>query len=189
MMNLMKKSALAAGVAVALTGCVTSSGTTYHIDDPYLFFGSAARSGAFPVVILGQPYPGRQPAVEAAVADGFSRTFNTFPRPAMVPSADVRSQRLVVVFNVPGHPLPRDICEKTAQMTGGTGGAGDTVSASAVYCGGVEPYSSAWVALPAPAGPDTAEFRNAMATLIREAIPREIDPSRRHSNDAPGVPS
>ena len=189
MMSMKKKSILAAGVAVALTGCVTSSGTTYHTDNPYLFFNSAGRAGAFPIVVVGQPYPGRQPGVEAAVVDGFSRTFSTFPKPAISTTADVRHQRFVIVFNAAGRPLPRDICQRTSQMAGGVGAsAGTTVDVSGVYCGGAEPYSSAWVSIPTPSGPDTAEFRDAMETLVREAIPREIDPSRRNSNNIPGIP-
>ena len=189
MMNMTKKSFLAAGAAVALTGCVTSSGTTYHTDNPFLFFNSAGRAGAFPIVLVGQPYPGRQPGVEAAVVDGFSRTFSTFPKPAISTTVDVRHQRLVVVFNAPGRPLPHDVCERTSQMAGGVGGsAGTTVDVSGVYCGGAEPYSSAWVSIPTPAGPESAEFRDAMATLVRDAIPREINPSRRNSNNTPGIP-
>jgi len=190
MSNLMKKSVMVAGFAAALAGCVTSSGTTYHADDPFLFFSSAGRAGAFPVVIVGQPYPGRQPVVEAAVAEGFSQTFSTFPKPAITSIDDIRTQRLVILFNAPGRPLPRDICQRANQMAGGLGGsAGASVEASAVYCGGAEPFSSAWISLPTPAGPETAEFRRAMETLIREALPREIDPSRRNSGDPPGVPN
>ncbi|MCD6073662.1 MAG: hypothetical protein K0Q70_545 [Rhodospirillales bacterium] len=189
MMNMMKKAAFGAGIAVALVGCVTSSGTTYHIDDPYLFFNSAGRAGGFPIVIVGQPYPGRQPGVEAAVVNAFSSNFGTFPKPAISTTAGVQNQRLVIVFNAPGRPLPRDICQRTSQIGAGVGAAaGSTVDASAVYCGGADPYSSAWVSVPTPGGPETAEFRDAMATLVRDAIPRREDPSKRNSNNTPGLP-
>jgi hypothetical protein len=189
MMNMMKKAAFGAGITVALAGCVTSSGTTYHIDDPYLFFNSAGRAGAFPIVIVGQPYPGRQAGVEAAVIDGFSRNFSSFPRPAVSTTAGAQNQRLVIVFNAPGRPLPRDICQRTSQIGAGVGAAaGSTVDASAVYCGGADPYSSAWVSIPTPGGPETAEFRDAMVTLVREALPRQEDPAKRSSRESPGVP-
>ncbi len=189
MINMMKKSAVAAGFAVALAGCVTSSGTTYHIDDPYLFFNNAGRAGGFPIVVVGQPYPGRQPGVDAALVESFSRNFSTFPKPTIAATDDIRTQRLVVVFNVPGRPLAQNICRGANQLAAGAGGsAGSTVAASAVYCGGGEPYSSAWISIPAPAGPETAEFRDAMTTLIRDALPRQEDPSRRNSSNANGVP-
>jgi hypothetical protein len=189
MMNMMKRSALAVGSTLALAGCVTSSGTTYHTDDPYRFFNSAGRAGGFPIVVVGQPYPGRQPGVEAAVVDGFSRAFSTFPTAAIARVDDIRTQRLVIVFNVPGRPLPQSVCQKGSQIGAGVGAsAGSAVDASAVYCGGAEPYSSAWISLPTPAGPETAEFRDAMATLIREALPRDEDPSKRNSREAPGIP-
>jgi len=189
MINMMKKSVAAAGFAAALAGCVTSSGTTYHIDDPYLFFNSAGRAGGFPIVLIGQPYPGRQPGVEAAVVEGFSRNFSTYPKPAIAAQDDIRTQRLVVLFNVPGRPLPQSVCQRANQIGAGVGAAaGATVEASAVYCGGAEPYSSAWISIPTPAGPETAEFRDAMVTLIRDALPRQEDPSRRNSKDSPGLP-
>ena len=187
MITMMKKVAAAAGFAAALAGCTMSSGTTYHIDNPFLFFNSAARGGNFPIVIVGQPYPGRQAGVEAAVSEGFSRTFSTFPKPVIAQTDDVRWQRLVVLFNA-GRPLAQDVCRRANQMAGGVGSAGDKVSAVAVYCGGTEPYSSAWIDVPAPSGPETAEFRDAMTRLVREAIPREMDPSRRNDRDAPTPP-
>lgn len=190
MINMMKKAAMAAGVAVSLAGCVTSSGTNYHIDDPYLFFNIAGRSGGFPIVLIGQPYPGRQPGVEAAVVDGFARNFSTYPKPVIASVDDIRTQRLVIIFNMPGRPLPLTICQRPGQIGAGIGAsAGATVEATAVYCGGAEPYSSSWVSLATPAGPETAEFRDAMTTLIREALPREMDPSRRNNSpESPGRP-
>ena len=80
---------------------------------------------------------------------------------------------------MPGRPTAQFICANTAGMTAGTGaGATDKVNASTAYCGGNEPFSSAWVEFPNPGGPDAPAFVEAMTTLIREAVPRDPDPGQ-----------
>lgn len=179
-----KKATLTVLAAVALAGCVTSSGTNYNVVDPYLFFSRAARGGNFPVMIVGEPYPGRQPAVEAQVLSSLDRSFKSFGNPfKVVPPANSLSSRLVIVFNAPGRPLPQTSCANTTTLGGGVApSAGGTLSASAVYCGD-GPYSSTWISVDAPASPDSAEFAAAMDILIREALPRDPNPSERHGRD------
>jgi len=185
---MIKKATFIAVAATALAGCVLSSGTRYHVVDPYLFFDRAARGGQFPVVVIGEPFPGKQPYVEAAIIDAMNRQF---PRAGgsfgAVQDAGGLHSRYVVVFNAPGRPLAQSICANTASIAPGVGtGAGDTIYASAAYCGD-GPYSSSWVSFPNPGSPDSPEFHDAMMRLVMESIPREPDPNERKGND-PKVP-
>jgi hypothetical protein len=184
---MLKKAILAGLAALGLTGCLTSSGPKYDIADPFMFFTAASRGGSFPVMIMGQPYPGQQPQVEARVIEALRRNYPTFgPVFNVVPPADSKSSRLIVVFNI-GHALATSICDGGPRIAPGVATtAGDTLMASAAYCGD-GPYSSSWISLPTPAGPDSEEFRAALYTLIREAVPRDPDPTQTRGND-PQVP-
>lgn len=185
---MIRKALLAATSALVLAGCVISSGTRYHIIDPYQFFNRSARGG-LPVVIAGQPYPGRQAGVEAAVVAGFGATYSTFAKPVITPAASAVGDRLVILFNVPGRPLAQSICAGSATMGSGAGAAaGQTVYASAAFCGGAEPYSSAWIEFPNPGGPESPAFIEAMTTLVREAAPRDPDPTETRGRQDPTIP-
>jgi hypothetical protein len=183
---MIKKAAISSLAALTLAGCIVSSGTRYHVADPYQFFNRSARGG-IPIVVAGQPYAGRQPAVEAAVTTAFAKVYPTFAKPLItVPSAPAASvsDRLVIVFNLPGRPIAQSICSNTASM-GGAGGAGadQKIYASAAFCGGKEPYSSSWIEFPNPGGPDSPAFVQALENLIREAAPRDPDPSELRGKD------
>ena len=186
---MMKKAALGILAAAALAGCVTSSGPKYNIINPYDFFQRYARGGQFPVMVAGQPYAGRQPAVEAAVIDGFERTFTQYGKALRItPVANEPYGRWVVVFNLPGRPGGNEICANSVGLARGAGGvAGEIVHASAAFCAGNEHFSSAWVSFPNPGSPDSLEFRDAMMRLVMESVPRDDDPSHRCCNE-PRIP-
>ena len=178
---------VAVAFAGALSGCVTSTGTIYHTDDPYLFLGRAARSGNIPVMVVGDPpYPGRQPAVESMILAALNRNFPSFGNPfRVVPPASGTSSRVVVLFTSEGaRPLAATICANPARP-GLTTPQGTQLSIGVVYC--VEgPASESWAWIPKPASPEADDFKKALDTAIYDALPRELEPSRRAGSLVPG---
>lgn len=178
---MIKNTLLATMAAVGLTGCLVSTGTIYHIDDPYQFLSRAASRGAIPVMILGEPYPGRQVAVEAAVLDALDQNFRSFNKPfRVVPPGAGLSNGIVVLLSaadVKSRPLAAAVCANPARP-GLVVSQGANLDVGVVYC--VDgPASEAWAWLAKPAAPETGEFQDAISRAIYEGLPREIEPSRR----------
>ncbi len=176
----------AVAVAGGLSGCVTSTGPIYHTDDPYAFLGRAGMGGNIPVMILGDPpYPGRQVAVEAEILAALNRKFPSFGKAfRVVPPAAGTSSRLVVLFTAEGaRPLAAAICAD-ASRPGLTAPQGSQLYMGVVYCAD-GPASEAWAWGPKPASPDSDEFKKTVDTVISEALPRELIPSRRNDGQIP----
>jgi hypothetical protein len=187
---MIRRTLLALAATAALSGCLSSTGTIYHTDDPYSFFKRAANRGTVPVMVLGDPYPGRRAGVETAVLSALDRNFKSFGNPfRVVPPTPGTSSRVVVLFTAPGaRPLADAVCRDASQPGLVAGPTADQIYMGAIYCAD-GPASEAWVWLAKPAGPEAPEFQEAMTSLINYALPREIDPTRRNSSsDAGGIP-
>ena len=170
--------------ALALAGCVTGGPMThYHVSEPYVFFSYAASRGAIPVMVVGDPYPGRRPQVESVVADALDRNFRFLGNPfRTVPPAPGEGTKVVVIFNGPDSTIVAGACDDPTRM--GSGPSGPRTTARALYCG-VGPYSEYWMSFPTPASPEDPAFREHMASLIYFGIPREPEPSKRLGDSPP----
>lgn len=176
-MNKIARKILAPGLALAAAGCVTGAPrTTYHTDNPFSFLAYAASHGGVPVMVVGDPYPGRGAEVErvalAAMESNFRSLGNVF---RAVPPAPGEGTKMVFVFNGQVPTTPQSICR---DPTTAGGGAAPTMTLNVVYCG-VGPYSDYWMSFPAPASPDSPAFRERVSEVAYFAVPREINPERR----------
>ena len=167
-------------LALGVAGCVTAAPhTTYHVDDPYQFLAYAASRGSVPVMVVGDPYPGRRAEVEQAAVTAFQNNFPSFGK-AFQTAAPAAGEGTKVVLVFASRPpfAPTACADPTRSAAAGAPGAGMMVSA--VYCG-VGPYSDYWMSFPAPASPDSPDFRQKLAQLAHHAVPRDINPDRRNS--------
>jgi hypothetical protein len=176
---MLKKAFLAITGAItgALAGCVIGAPrTTYYVDEPFSFLAYAAAHGIVPIMVVGEPYPGRRAQVEDAVVQAFTRTFASLGTPfrAMAPTAG-EGTKIVVVFNAARAPLARHVCADPSQIQ--TGGPQSRTWTAAVYCGD-GPYSEYSMSFPAPQSPEDPKFAEMMAQLAYYTIPRERNPDR-----------
>ena len=181
----MKKIAYAA-VALALGGCVTGSGTVYHIDDPYQFFAYSAAHGGIPVVIVGNPYPDRRPQVEAASVAALERNFPSLRGFRPVAAAPGEGTKVVLMFDPPNAPHASIVCRDPSSVSSGPGASAARMTIGAVYCG-VGPYSEAWLSFDRPAAPDSPQFTKMMNQIVSDAVPRRRDPKRDSDSMVPPV--
>lgn len=177
---MLKKAFLAAFGAVtsALAGCVIGAPrTTYHVDHPFQFLAYAASKGIVPVMVVGEPYPGRRELVENVVVQAFSRTFPSFGDVfrAMEPTAG-EGTKIVVVFNAPRVPLARVVCADPTRIQTRESGQ-SRIWVAAIYCGD-GPYSEYSMSFPTPQSPEDPKFAEMMGQLAYFTIPREPDPDR-----------
>jgi hypothetical protein len=166
-----------AAAASGLSGCwFGAPRTTYHVDAPYNFLADAASRGIIPVMVVGEPYPGRRDQVEAALVTAFDRNFKSLNNPfrAMPPTAGPGT-KIVVIFNAVGTPAARKVCEDPTQIA--TEPAKGRTSVAAVYCGD-GPYSEYWLSFPTPQSPEDPKFPDMMNRLAYFTVPREANPER-----------
>lgn len=172
---MLKKALLA--ITSALAGCVIGAPrTTYHVDDPFSFLAHAASQGVIPVMVVGEPYPGRRDKVEDVVVQAFTRTFASLGHPfRATPPRAGEGTKIVVVFNAARPPLARTVCADPTQF--GAGAAQSRTWAAAIYCGD-GPYSEYSMSFPTPQSPEDPKFAEMMGQLAYYAIPRERNPDR-----------
>jgi hypothetical protein len=178
-MNKIATKVLASGLTLAVAGCVTGAPrTTYHTDDPFSFLAHAASHGGVPVMVVGEPYPGRRADVESAAVAAMQTNFRSLGNAfRAVPPAAGEGTKMVFVFNGRVPTTPQSVCLNPAAAGGA---AAPTMTLNVVYCG-VGPYSDYWMSFPAPPAPDSPAFRERVAEVAYYAVPREINPDKRNS--------
>jgi hypothetical protein len=172
---------LSAAASLSLSGCLTSSGTVYHVDDPFEFMTYAAGKGSIPVMVAG----GSQSERPQAAQDAIRTLQSLFPSQAAAfqPAAAQPGEGTKIVVLLNSNPAPPyDVCR---DPTGIAVGAETAVrSANVVYCG-VGPYSNAWVKSDPSVQPGSTEFRALLAQALSDGVPRHMRPEKENGDVPP----
>jgi hypothetical protein len=173
------------GLAFGLAGCVTGAPTTtYHTDDPYSFLAYYASHGGVPIMVVGDPYPGRRAEVERAAVAAFERNFRSLGDSfRATPPTRGGFNKVVFVFNRPTPATVQSVCRDPAEAGGG--GATQTMTVAVVYCATDTPFSDYWMTFPTPSAPSDPVFQQRLAEVAYFAVPREINPAKRNSSATP----